>query len=113
LFGQSLEGQLFVTGPEGGAALELPRPTKKLIWTDYVDNWVFFLTLASVMTYFFFSFRRRSILVEKTSVLGRYMLMIGFGAFFGNTVMTRMSYLIDRLMFLSDEWLKPLIHHFF
>ena len=112
-FGQSVEGQLLISGPDGGAAYELPRPSKRLAWTDYLDNWVFFLTLASVMTYFFFSFRRRSVLVEKTSMLGRYMLMIGFGAFFGNTVMTRMSYLIDRLMFLVDEWLRPFIHHFF
>jgi len=112
-FGKSIEGQLLVSGPDGGAAYELPHPSKKLGWTDYLDSWVFFLTLASVMTYFFFSFKRRSVLVEKTSMLGRYMLMIGFGAFFGNTVMTRMSYLIDRLMFLVDEWLKPFIHHFF
>lgn len=112
-FGQSIDGQLLVTGPDGGAAYEVPRPTKRMVWTDYLDNWVFFVTLVSVMTYFFFSFRRRSVLVEKTSVLGRYMLMIGFGAFFGNTIMTRMSYLIDRLMFLFDDWLKPFWHHLF
>lgn len=112
-FGQSLEGQVLLSGPDGGAAYELPRPTKALGWTDYLDNWVFFITLVSVMTYFFFSFRRKSVIVEKTSILGRYMLMIGFGAFFGNTIMTRMSYLIDRLMFLVDDWIKPFIHHFF
>jgi len=41
------------------------------------------------------------------------MLMIGFGAFFGNTVMTRMSILLERMMFLIDDWLRPFWHAIF
>jgi hypothetical protein len=32
-------------------------------------------------------------------------------AVFDNTVMTRMSYLLHRLMFLIDDWMRPFWHH--
>jgi hypothetical protein len=89
-------------------AREWPRPTKKLDWTDYLNNWIFVFTVIAVMTYFFFSFKQTAKPVQWTATYGRWMLMIAFGAFFGNTVMTRMSYLLDRLMFLIDEWLRPM-----
>lgn len=37
--------------------------------------------------------------------LGRYLMLIAFGAAFGNTVMTRMNLLIGRLIFLLRDWL--------
>lgn len=106
-------GVLYAFGPKGGAALELPRPSRKLVWSDYVSNWIFVGTVVAVMTYFFFSFRQSAKPVAAVSTAGRWMLMIAFGAFFGNTVMTRMSYLLDRLMFLIDDWLKPFLHYLF
>jgi hypothetical protein len=36
---------------------------------------------------------------------GRYMLMFGFGAQFGATIMTRMGFLISRFQFLLYQWL--------
>jgi hypothetical protein len=39
---------------------------------------------------------------------GRLTIMVALGAMFGNTVMTRMSYLIERMQFLYEMWLRPL-----
>jgi hypothetical protein len=41
--------------------------------------------------------------------LGRVMLMVCLGAMFGNTVMTRMAYLIERLQFLYEDWLASFV----
>ena len=35
--------------------------------------------------------------------------MLALGAMFGNTVMTRMAYLIERLQFLYEDWLVRLV----
>lgn len=107
------EGVVMVGGVRSGEMWEIPDPQAVATTSDYFDNWVFVLTMLTVMTYFFFSFRQEGKVVKGTSKVGRWMLMIGFGAFFGNTVMTRMSYLLDRLMFLIDEWLRPFFSHLF
>jgi hypothetical protein len=44
------------------------------------------LILISVSVYFFFSFERRSAVVERVAGLGSWLMMIGFGAMFGSTV---------------------------
>ncbi|MDR3688343.1 MAG: hypothetical protein P4L46_03115 [Fimbriimonas sp.] len=110
---QSFDGVAMVVGRHRSELWELPVPQAKLTFGDYFDNWVFVLTLVGVMSYFFFSFKRRGPIPVAAATFGRWMLMIGFGAFFGNTVMTRMSFLLDRLMFLIDDWLRPLWHALF
>ncbi len=110
---RSFDGVALVTGPTGSQIWEIPAPQAKLTAADYFDNWVAVITILCVMSYFFFSFRRQGPVVVGAAYLGRWLLMIGFGAFFGNTVMTRMSFLLDRLMFLIDDWLKPFFHLWF
>jgi len=83
----------------------------KPLWTSTrpyieVNNVVFFVTLIAVMSYFFFSFEQRNPVVKGSARLGRWLLMVAFGAIFGNTVMGRMSLLIDRLEFLLRQWLQ-------
>jgi len=83
----------------------------KPLWTraaPYVEvnNILFFITLITVMSYFFFSFEQRHPVVKGSARLGRWLLMVAFGAIFGNTVMGRMSLLIDRLEFLLRQWLR-------
>lgn len=84
----------------------LPREaigdTPAVTWWTVLDNTAFLVTLLSVMTYFFFSFRHEHKSVARTARLGRWLLMIAFGATFGSTVMARFSLLIDRLQFLFD-----------
>ncbi len=72
---------------------------------DALDNAFFLLTLTAVMVYFFFSFRHEHRVVAGTARLGRWLLMVAFGATFGSTVMARFSLLIDRLDFLLRDWL--------
>lgn len=54
---------------------------------------------------FLFSFDFKTKFMQKTTLTGRWLLMIGFGAIFGNTVMTRFTLLIDRMYFVWIEWL--------
>ena len=109
----SFDGVALVAGEHASAIWDIPAPQAKLGLKDYFDNWVAVITVVCVMSYFFFSFKKRGPAVVAASNMGRYLLMIGFGAFFGNTVMTRMSFLLDRLMFLIDDWLRPFFHQFF
>ncbi len=110
---QSFDGVALVSGAEHSELWEIPIPRAKLLARDYFDNWVSVITVVCVMTYFFFSFRQKNRVVTGMASTGRWILMVGFGAFFGNTVMTRMSFLLDRLMFLIDDWLRPIWHLIF
>ena len=58
----------------------------------------------STLTYFFFSVEHRGV-VGGVSKIGIVFLMIGFGSAFGNTVMGRVSLLIQRVDFLMNDWL--------
>lgn len=62
-------------------------------------------TIVCVMVYFFFSFEHKWAPVRHTARMGRWLLMLSFGAFFGNTVMTRMAVFLERLQFLLRDWL--------
>ncbi|HUU34870.1 MAG TPA: hypothetical protein VMW48_12465, partial [Vicinamibacterales bacterium] len=66
---------------------------------------LFLVIVCCVLYYFFFSFRRESLLAKAPARMGRFFLMISFGAFFGNTFMTRVVILIDRVNFLLHNWL--------
>ena len=70
-----------------------------------MSNIIFVLTLLSVLSYFLFSFDIKSKVLRNTTTLGRWLLMIGFGAIFGSTVMMRFTLLIDRMYFVFIEWL--------
>ena len=56
------------------------------------------------LTYFFFSIEHRGA-IGGVSKLGIIFLMVGFGSAFGNTVMGRVSLLIQRVDFLLRDWL--------
>jgi hypothetical protein len=66
----------------------------------------FVIGTVSVLVYFFFSFEQRNVAVRGSARLGRFFLMVAFGAFFGNTFMSRLSALIERCDFLLREWLR-------
>jgi hypothetical protein len=74
----------------------------------HLDNLLFAAILIAVLTYFLFSFEHQSVLVRRTAQVGRWVMMIGFGAIFGSTVMARLSLFIGRLLFLFRDWI-PLI----
>jgi hypothetical protein len=84
-------------GPGGGLDLRLT-----------LENILFAVTLVCVMTYFFFSFEHNRPGIKQASALGRWLMMVTFGAFFGSTVMARMALLIDRLQFMIHDWLRAI-----
>jgi hypothetical protein len=71
----------------------------------HLDNLLFVAIFVSVLTYFLFSFEQQSLLVRRTAQCGRWVMMIGFGAIFGSTVMARLSLFIGRLLFLFRDWI--------
>jgi len=60
------------------------------------------------LAYFFFSARHTGVL-GGMSRIGIWILMVGFGASFGYTVMSRISLLYGRMNFMVFEWAKPLL----
>ena len=43
--------------------------------------------------------------IEKSALVGRFVLMVSFGAVFGTTVMARLGLFIPRLKFLFGDWI--------
>ncbi|MFV1958080.1 MAG: hypothetical protein ACC662_01575 [Planctomycetota bacterium] len=60
-----------------------------------------------VLAYFFFSVPHTGI-VGQSARIGIWVLMIGFGASFGYTVMARLSLFIGRVLFVLKDWLDVL-----
>lgn len=73
------------------------------------ENIVFIITLLSVMYYFFFTIRQDGKGAKCVSKTGRYLMMVCFGAFFGSTVMARISLLVERLNFLLNDWYQAIL----
>lgn len=71
-----------------------------------INNLIFVVALLAVLSYFLFAFEQKNKFVNSYSKLGRWIIMIGFGAIFGSTIMTRFALLVDRMSFLLLEWLK-------
>lgn len=70
------------------------------------SNLFFLITLLAAATYFFFTFKRKgSGPAHRAAQLGRFLMMGCFGAYFGSTIMARMALLVERLDFLTKEWL--------
>ena len=77
---------------------------RQVDWMSSFSNTVFVVTLLSVMSYFFFSFKRSGEAARYLNSTGRWLMMVCFGAFFGSTVMARMALLVERLQFLLIDW---------
>ena len=91
----------FVVSPEQADLLSTP-----VYPAEAIGNIVFLITLLSVISYFLFSFDIKNKFLRNATVMGRWLLMVGFGAIFGSTVMMRFTLLIDRMYFVWIEWLK-------
>ncbi len=72
---------------------------------ENLSNIVFIFVIITVMSYFFFTFKRNPKgIVQKCAISGRWMMMGCFGAFFGATIMARMALLVERIQFLINDW---------
>jgi hypothetical protein len=76
---------------------------------DSLNNTLFVLTLLLVLNYFFFTFGKEGSAQGKIAPLGRPLLMVCFGAFFGSTVMARLALLVERVQFIVGDWLSAVI----
>lgn len=72
------------------------------------EHLVFVIIMVLSMLYFIFFLRPKTRFGRGVSYAGRLAMMIGFGAMFGNTVNTRLSWLAPRIGFLLDDWLGKL-----
>ena len=97
-----------VTGLSGPA---LANIKDTVYGSQAIDNFIYVITLLCVISYFLYSFDVKHKLLARTQVTGRWLLMIGFGAIFGSTVMMRFSLLIDRMSFIFIEFLKQGVFH--
>lgn len=82
-----------------------------LYGSEALNNVIFMVTVLCVLSYFLFSFEVRSKVILNASLAGRWLLMVGFGAIFGTTVMMRFSLLIDRMYFIWIEFVKQGLFH--
>ena len=73
-------------------------------WAEVAGQLVLVLGCLAGLVYFFFSRPHRGALGGVARV-GQVVLMAGFGASFGYTVMARISLLIGRVLFLLRDWL--------
>jgi len=91
LSGQAMSG--FAQSPGVLTALEL------------TTNPIIVFGLICILLYFFFSLEHRGT-AGFFARIGTGLLMVGFGAGYGYTVMSRIALLIDRFYFLMSDWLK-------
>ena len=95
--------------PQIGHSMKPIVAPNMTIW-DTINVIIFYIILFACMSYFFFSFEHKNVLMKKTTSAGRWFLMIGFGAIFGATVMGRMTLFIGRFNFLINSWV-PEVHN--
>jgi len=76
-----------------------------MIPINSINNLILIFGTIGTLTYFFFTFPKNSV-VRVGSNVGRWILMITFGAAFGNAVMGRISLYIGVLQFMFGSWIK-------
>jgi hypothetical protein len=105
-------GALAIRGFFGEVIPQITGSFKPLVVMDQgsfmlaesLNNILFVVTLLLVLNYFFFTFGREGSLQGKAAPLGRPLLMVCFGAFFGSTVMARLALLVERVQFIVIDW---------
>ncbi|RYG32438.1 hypothetical protein EON81_20670 [bacterium] len=112
-YGPQIDGTLKPILPNTTSSFTVPlEPAPGAVYpSQAITNFLFVATVLCVLSYFLFSFDVKSKAVRTASNMGRYLLMIGFGAIFGSTVMMRFTLLIDRMYFIWIEWLREGVWH--
>ncbi len=108
--GLAFKSQMLLIMPQVAASIKPLNPfagpdglTWDSLWTCLCDA-LFLIFLFSALLYFFFSLKPQNPLMGRPLRLGRLAIMTCLGSMFGGTVMTRVAYLLDRLMMLHDDW---------
>lgn len=115
--GLTFKSQFLLIMPQIGASFKPLNPFAMpggATWGNgftCLSNLIFLAALLTTLLYFFFSVKTDNSFLARPMRVGRMMIMICLGAMFGNTVMTRVAYLLERLQFLYDDWLMALLAH--
>jgi hypothetical protein len=80
------------------------KAISELTQASAINNLIFMIVLVCVLSYFFFSFEQKNLLLRGSARVGRWLMMFTFGAIFGLTIMARLALLIDRMDFLVNEF---------
>jgi len=99
----------FVPDTTGMTPEEAAAVAGNLYVSQAITNLIFIATVLCVLSYFLFSFDFKNRFIRGMTVSGRWLLMVGFGAIFGSTVMMRFTLLIDRMYFVWIEWLRDTV----
>jgi hypothetical protein len=73
-------------------------------WWKLLSNWIYVVGTVCALVYFLFTLQKKGV-QGKASLVGRVVMMVAFGAAFGNTVMARVSLFLGRMQFLLGDWL--------
>jgi hypothetical protein len=83
----------------------VPLYTSGMHWSEVAGNIVLIFGTLAALIYFFFSKPHKGLFFGTGSKIGIWVIMLGFGATFGFTVMGRISLLIGRIQYLLGDWL--------
>ncbi len=83
----------------------VPLYQSGMAWYEVTGNIVMILGTLAALIYFFFSKPHKGLFFGTGSKIGIWVIMVGFGATFGFTVMGRISLLIGRIQYLLGDWL--------
>ncbi|OPL20068.1 MAG: hypothetical protein AVO35_01025 [Candidatus Aegiribacteria sp. MLS_C] len=86
-------------------AAMIPFYQEGMPWHMVLGNVVLVLGTLAALIYFFFSKPHKGFFFGTGSRIGIWIIMLGFGATFGFTVMGRISLLIGRIQYLLGDWL--------
>lgn len=89
-------------------AAMIPFYQSGMPWHMVFGNIVLVLGTLAALIYFFFSKPHKGLFFGTGSKIGIWVIMLGFGATFGFTVMGRISLLIGRIQYLMGDWLHLL-----
>lgn len=113
--GLAFKDQILLILPQLGATLKplnpwaAPEGMSLRACLESVNNLVFLTGFFTVLLYFCFTIKTKKRVFNVPVKVGRIFIMIALGGMFGNTVMTRMSFLVDRIRFMYEFWLAPLL----
>ena len=102
------QNNVSVDSVQGAMSAMAGRVGGEVYMSQAISNIIFLITLLSILTYFLFSFEQKGKFINNFTKLGRWLLMVGFGAIFGSTVMGRFALLIDRMYFVVIEFFQGL-----
>ena len=100
---------LVVPSTVGMTPEQAAEVASNVYFSQALTNLITVITVLCVLAYFLFSFDFKNKFLKGMTISGRWLLMVGFGAIFGSTVMMRFTLLIDRMYVVWIEWLMETV----